>query len=574
MQKKGIGALVGLLGILIIVIFSVCMASYVHLGPDDQVLLKRATGKYTVNGPWEGQLHPFHTKEFRKAKLLDPLQYAIVADMQTAIHRVVEGPKLMFLGPHDEVKSTHQKIVLEVHEYIRLTDRLNGTERVLQGPATLVPRATEIHSGPEKALFLNVGQAVVRRDKMTGVQTLMTGCKGGESSGLFVPAAMEEIVHVRDLIHVLPHQALVVRDVRGKMTVFSGKEEQNDQNSECKTTSGGGKGGTAFFLEPHSKIVRMSWSVFPNPSEVGPRRNAALEEAEEKERRLEEERASAVGRRLESIYVDVASTSKNEGPRRTVTAIDMRTTKSFYQYEVRTSDNVRMLLEGTIFWQITDVDKMLEMTSDPEGDVWSKCRSFLIGEVGTVNLDRFMKEFNEVVQNAFSKYKQDVFFAKRGVTLISMELTNYRPVDEYTANTLQSIIRQTVQRINDLEKQNSENDVQKEKLDADLLLEGNRTELITAQADNAKLLAKTQGATKGEKSAESVNSYIAAMPIELDTTIDASRKLSRLDLFTQQKKMDSARRDTKTLSQGSASLYMAPKDMELRLQMPSRGSEL
>merc|ERR1719162_2507096 len=106
------------------------MASYVHLGPDDQILLKKSTGKYVVNGPYSGQLNPFHKKEWRKAELLDALEYAELQDTQTAIMRVAKGPQLLFLGAYDELKAKKPKVVLQKDEWIRLVDRNTGKERV------------------------------------------------------------------------------------------------------------------------------------------------------------------------------------------------------------------------------------------------------------------------------------------------------------------------------------------------------------------------------------------------------------------------------------------------------------
>lgn len=43
---------------------------------------------------------------------------------------------------------------------------------------------------------------------------------------------------------------------------------------------------------------------------------------------------------------------------------------------------------------------------------------------------------------------------------------------------------------------------------------------------------------------------------------------ARMALFKNHRRMESSKIDTHQLSSGSASLYVAPKDMELRLQMP------
>lgn len=46
-------------------------------------------------------------------------------------------------------------------------------------------------------------------------------------------------------------------------------------------------------------------------------------------------------------------------------------------FAVQTSDNVKLNLEGHIFWQIQDVPKMFANTNDPKGDVWKNTRRVL-----------------------------------------------------------------------------------------------------------------------------------------------------------------------------------------------------
>merc|ERR1719238_119314 len=83
-----------------------------------------------------------------------------------------------------------------------------------------------------------------------------------------------------------------------------------------------------------------------------------------------------------------------------LTKIDLRSQYTFFDYNVRTSDNVELILEGTIFWQVVDVKKMIQATGDPQGDVWFHCRSSLIAAVSRVPLQSFMTEFNEIVNAA------------------------------------------------------------------------------------------------------------------------------------------------------------------------------
>merc|ERR1712050_160173 len=97
--------------------------------------------------------------------------------------------------------------------------------------------------------------------------------------------------------------------------------------------------------------------------------------------------------------------------KQTVTKIDLRAKKMFFDFEVRTSDNVKLRLEGTIFWQVIDVGNMVAMTSDPQGDVWHHARSALIMAISKVTLNTFMQEFNNITMQAFEGDKADTFYS-------------------------------------------------------------------------------------------------------------------------------------------------------------------
>jgi len=181
----------------------------------------------------------------------------------------------------------------------------------------------------------------------------------------------DEVMEVRKLIRVEPHEVAITRDVSGSYTFFNG--------------SAGGI-GTSFFLPPYSELVTMKWSD-----------------------------DHGVAGMIE------------------VTKIDLRAQKMFFKFEVRTSDNVKLRLEGTIFWQVKDVAKMLSMTSDPAGDISQHARSALIQAVSKVPLSKFMSDFNNITMEAFGLQAADGFYAERGVELQSMEVTRFDCVDRETA---------------------------------------------------------------------------------------------------------------------------------------------
>lgn len=220
---------------------------------------------------------------------------------------------------------------------------------------------------------------------------------------MFFPEAQDEILDVRKLIRVEPHEVAIVRDNEGIYTFHSGASS--------------GK-GAAFFLPPHCDLVTMYWGSAASPEEVAKNK--------------------------------VASGQKTVNFKVPITKIDTRAQYAFFEYEVRTADNVALLLEGTIFWQVVDVPTMIMKTGDPKGDVWYHARSAMIQAVSKVTLEVFMAEFNDIVTKA--SHGDDSFFSERGVKLHAMEVTKYQCADQKTSSVLQEIIQETTNRINRMQK--------------------------------------------------------------------------------------------------------------------------
>merc|ERR1719326_997261 len=294
---------------------------------------------------------------------------------------------MFFLEAYDVQKAIKDKIVLKKDEYINLVEGETGTERVLKGPQTLTPTPTETYpKGKQRAVFLDTDSAALILDKTTGMEKLVS------KQGVFFPGAYQEVIEVRPLVHVFPHEAVVVQDSKGLYNVHHGS--------------------TSFFLPPYHKLVTMQWSSYSDPIPAG-----ATSQAHKKAN---------------------------------ITKIDMRARMMFFTYEVRTSDNVKLRLDGNIFWRVKDVKKMISATSDPEGEVWQHARSALIQGVSKTTLSFFMANFNNISMEAFATQAADGFYAERGVEMISMEVTRFEPVDKETAAVLQQIIQETTNRINKL----------------------------------------------------------------------------------------------------------------------------
>merc|ERR1712100_607506 len=175
--------------------------------------------------------------------------------------------------------------------------------------------------------------------------------------------------------------------------------------------------------------------------------------------------------------------------------IDMRIQRTFYSYAVRTSDNVELMLMGTIFWRVENVTKMILGTSDPSGDVWHHSRSSFMQAVSNVSFDAFMGSFNSLAKDAYNRDVADGFYDERGVSLLSMEVTRFEAVDSETKATLRKINEETTKQITLLKKQEGTNAVRAAKMRSDmalaeesthaeLKLENYRTSLIERQMRN------------------------------------------------------------------------------------------
>mmetsp|Transcript_14058 Transcript_14058/g.31849 ORF Transcript_14058/g.31849 Transcript_14058/m.31849 type:complete len:622 (+) Transcript_14058:70-1935(+) len=560
----------------------VILCSIVKLDPREQVVVKSPDGWWTKEGPWQGLMDPGKSKEYRKATLLQENDYALVKNFRTGARRIEEGPHLMFIGayeelvhvekkivmqvreyarlrnvlngsrfvvdgqeqsilvpgPYDEIEILAEKRTLEVTDYVRLKNSLTGVNRIIAGPALIMPGPYEEVMETTRKVELQLDQYVRVINSETGSERIVRGpatfvpdpmdtWQGVQDGvyvaadqalvardkvtgvqrlvtelGVFVPNDYEEVVELRNLVRVGPQEAVVVRGPDGNFVVHDGRS--------------GGAQGTSFFLLPYYHQISMVWSQYVSPTEIS---------------------------------------------RTSVNVIDLTWRRLAFQYEAHTSDNVKLLLEGVVFWRIANVHALLNATGDPESDVWYHSRSVLIQAVSQSNLDTFMKEFNNITQQAFIAQSKDGFYDTRGVEVQSMEVTRFECVDPETAAVLQEIIQETTNRINRLQTQESENEVRASALTANIQLELQRGQLIRTQAANVRLEASTGGAKDGARLAAEASTFING----LNQTVDNATM--RLDLYKMHEEHRTKNNQTQSLSKGDAKLYLVPSDLNLRLDV-------
>ncbi|KAH8054866.1 hypothetical protein JL720_14389 [Aureococcus anophagefferens] len=342
-----------------------------YLNPKEQLLVKLLTSKIVVNGPAVYFPPLFKTLSYKKrpALTLATAQHCVVTEERTGEQRVVEGPCALFLGPYEAAAAATESRSLSEAEGVVVLDRASGTRELLAGPLVYAPRtAHEVLERHVAATTLKASEYVRVQDARTGKVRVVAGeCRfflephealrhpgagrrarragpalirlgpedvflsarktgatvdalhaalvrdrstGAErlvtcerdASFVFVPKAGEEIVEVRDLVRLAEHEAVILRDGSGKFHYRYGK-----------TPDG------CFFVPPTWEIVSLKWSR---------------------------------GRRRETRDL-------------VISVFDCRPQYMSFEFNCRTSDNVELVLEGTFFWEVASIPKMLEFTSTP-----------------------------------------------------------------------------------------------------------------------------------------------------------------------------------------------------------------
>ena len=111
--------------------------------------------------------------QWRDAILVDELSYALVKHELNGTVAVRSGPVLLMLEAYESLESLRRKVVVRRGEFLRLVDRREGTERVVEGPAAVAPAMEEeAVEGVQQAVMVDQRTSVVMLDKQTGQQVL------------------------------------------------------------------------------------------------------------------------------------------------------------------------------------------------------------------------------------------------------------------------------------------------------------------------------------------------------------------------------------------------------------------
>jgi regulator of protease activity HflC (stomatin/prohibitin superfamily) len=305
---------------------------------------------------------------------------------------------------------------------------------------------------------------------------------------VFIPEAHQEIANIRKRIRLEDHETVIIKDKDGRFIFKNGKDDER-----------------SFFLDPYSELVTLWWS-------------SGLHK-EKRELRL--------------------------------THIDVRPKYMWYEFEVRTKDNVELVIGITFFWQIVNVEAMIKMTDNTPGDICSHARSTIIQAVSKVTLEQFLDDFNNIVRNAALGEGEATFYSERGVQINAVEVRSVACKDPETQAILMEIIQETTNRLNRLQKQESENEVRLKRLHGQIETENSRGDLLSVRREHTR----TEALTEGEAEAERVKQFLEG----LGDTLTMEQKVSIFNTLRKRDIIDA-------LSKGSATVYFTPADVNLSIE--------
>jgi len=442
-----------------------------------------------------------------ESTVLDARKYAIVENYRGAyVH--YEGPMLLRLTARDKLIEIRDKILLQKDEYVRLLDYRDGIEEVVTGPKLVVPTPTQLKNGGadppiQQAVFLDSNTALLVLNKSTGIQSLVQAqdmyLSAPQDYYAYTPQAYEYIVDTRTKFRALPYQAFVYRSATGQM--------------EFKYP------GDTFFLPAYASFVEMYWS-------------------------------------------DYSSSADPPGSKKLYPSIDLRTKQSFFSYTVRTRDNILLDIRGSAFWQINDVSKMMGATANPSADVWQHARSALITVINRYDWQYFTENLASVVAEAYTSQTLaagDDFYDRRGIDLQSLEVVSFDCVDPIVSEKLQDIIQETVNRINAMVVQDSALQLEKKKMEGQIILEGDKKGLLEIMMNNTKLIASTEGKRQGVLDVSGAVTFIKNLSASVASEND------RIELYKIRQQVLARNSDTQAVSQMDSTLFLNPADMNMNL---------
>merc|ERR1712066_1160914 len=222
------------------------------------------------------------------------------------------------------------------------------------------------------------------------------------------------------------HEAMIIKDKDGNMNFHFGNPEK------YKSTL-----PRSFFLQPYSEVVQLWWS-------------------------------SGLRRAKRDLKIQ---------------RFDCRAQYMWFEFDCRTADNVELILEVTMFWDVKVLPQLIRSTGNLPGDIYNQARSQFIKHVAQVTLKEFMEKLHTVSSTIHTADKG--FYDSRGVTIHSLEVTRYNCAEQRTSEVLQQIIEETTNRLNRLSQACGDNEVNLFKMQGQIEQEKMNGELLKIQHEHA-----------------------------------------------------------------------------------------
>jgi hypothetical protein len=388
---------------------------------------------------------------------LNETQYIYITHTNTGVIDIVEGPQIMYPGPYDTLSPIQTMITLTQNEYVKIKDNKTGQIRVEKGPAKVILKQYENKINDIcKAYEINEHNAVLIRNIDNGSYELITAAttnsdNNDKNSMNFYPSATQEVVEQRKKIILEKYEIVVVIDKTGKHNIMRGSDDTR-----------------SFFLPPYCKLLTQDWSN----DIVGITRNQKLKQSD-------------------------------------ISKFDTRPQYMDFDFTIRTLDNVEITVCLNFYWQILDIQKMIEKTSDAPEDICRHIMSQVLSFSSKKDMKEFMSHFNEIIQTAINK--NDPFFDERGIAVHRIEIIGRKCKDETIESLFQHVIEEKAKRIRNKESQEAQNDCILSQLTGEIEAEKKRGELSRVKETYTHDLAKLMGLSEGDKLAQ----FLKSLPEEL-----------------------------------------------------------
>merc|ERR1712159_912173 len=423
-------------------------------------------------------------------------EYIVVHNTIEGSKRNELGPALFKPGPFDECSQKKTALNLAKNEYVKIKDE-HGKLRVERGEARIVPQPLEeVIDG-----HINGGvKKAVNIDEHSAVMYRNEDVGTMElrtEHGLFIPGPYQEILEVQKKIILEKYERMVYKDMTGKFIYVSGDTDNRN-----------------FFLPPFCEVVTQEWST---------------------------------------------DLKKEHGTWEKVWRFDMRPSYMNYEFNCRTFDNVELVVDVSFYWQIIDVQSMIERTADAPGDICTHARSMIIQAVSNITLMEFLEKFNEIIRSGAGvghgeNVLHDDFYENRGVELLSVEVLQFKCSNPDTDKTLQAIIKETAERLKKKENQKGENEVAISKLEGEIEQEKLNKELIEIKKSHLKTESRIEGEAEYHKVVAFLGGVTGDGADEVKVPMGEA-----VGLYQMLRKLDSV----KALSASNSTLYITPDDVNL-----------